>query len=232
MAIQFLRGTKSTLASSNQIFLAGQPVFESDSGQLKIGDGVNSFSTLPYVGEGLSSGGGGSITAGTYHSVDSRTAYIDVTENYRIVIRRSLTTIEQDDLNTIKQHGRLTLTYPDGSQTEVFYRDLAYNRYTSIPISESTTISQYLYDKVPFASLQAGVWRGRYDFSDTASQLVSHLIDGNDFRYMLLDYRMEFDNEDPDVITHIHFDEAFCFGDDVTFPAYFTTTTVVHTFKS
>ena len=58
MAIQFLRGTKSTLSSSNQIFLAGQPVFESDSGQLKIGDGVNSFSNLPYVGEGLSSGGG------------------------------------------------------------------------------------------------------------------------------------------------------------------------------
>lgn len=58
MAIQFLRGTKSTLASSNQIFLAGQPVFESDSGQLKIGDGVNSFSNLPYVGEGLFSDGG------------------------------------------------------------------------------------------------------------------------------------------------------------------------------
>lgn len=231
MAIQFLRGTRSTLSSSNQIFLAGQPVFESDSGQLKIGDGVNSFNNLPYVGEGLSSGGG-SVTAGTYHSVDSRTAYIDVTENYRIVIRRGLTTITQDDLNAIQQHGRLTLTYPDGSQTEVFYRDLAYTRYTYTPIAENTAISQYLYDKVPFASLQAGVWRGLYDFSDTQIQLASHLIDGNDFRYMLLDYRMEFDNEDPDVITRMHFDEAFYFGSDVTFPAYFTTTTIIHTFKS
>ena len=229
--IQFLRGNKSQLEASQTIFGDGQPIFEKDTGQLKVGNGVDVFSSLPYVGAS-SSGGGGSITAGTYHSVDSRTAYIDVTENYRIIIRRNLTTIEQDDLNTIKQPGRLTLTYPDGSQTEVFYRDLAYNRYTYTPISESTTISQYLYDKVPFVSLQAGVWRGLYDFSDTASQLVSHLIDGNDFRYMLLDYRMEFDNEDPDVITRIHFDEAFCFGDDVTFPAHFTTTTVVHTFKS
>lgn len=231
MAIQFLRGTRSTLSSSNQIFLAGQPVFESDSGQLKIGDGVNSFNNLLYVGEGLSSGGGG-VTAGTYHSVDSRTAYIDVTENYRIVIRRGLTTITQDDLNTIQQHGRLTLTYPDGSQTEVLYRDNAYNRFTSTPVADNTTISQYLYDKVPFASLQAGVWRGLYDFSDTKSQLSSHLVDGNDFKYMLLDYRMEFDNEDPDIITDIHFDEAFYFGNDVTFPAYFTTTTIIHTFKS
>ena len=72
MAIQFLRGTKSTLSSSNQIFLAGQPVFESDSGQLKIGDGVNSFSNLPYVGEGLSSG----LSGGS--------KYIDLSDNRRL----------------------------------------------------------------------------------------------------------------------------------------------------
>lgn len=61
MAIQFLRGTKSTLSSSNQIFLAGQPVFESDSGQLKIGTGSSRYSALEYVGsifENTSSGGG------------------------------------------------------------------------------------------------------------------------------------------------------------------------------
>lgn len=72
MAIQFLRGTKSTLSNSNQIFLAGQPVFESDSGQLKIGDGVNSFSNLPYVGEGLSS------------ELSGGSKYIDLSDSRRL----------------------------------------------------------------------------------------------------------------------------------------------------
>lgn len=53
--IQFLRGTQNQLQSSQQIFAAGQPIFESDTGQLKIGDGINNFAGLPYVGS--SSGG-------------------------------------------------------------------------------------------------------------------------------------------------------------------------------
>ena len=53
--IQFLRGTQSQLQSSQQIFAAGQPIFESDTGQLKIGNGINNFAGLPYVG-GSSSG--------------------------------------------------------------------------------------------------------------------------------------------------------------------------------
>lgn len=58
--IQFLRGTSSQLQSSNQIFAAGQPIFESDSGQLKIGNGMSTFANLPYVG--ASSTGGPVIT--------------------------------------------------------------------------------------------------------------------------------------------------------------------------
>lgn len=50
MAIQFLRGTKSNLEASSNIFMPGQPVFETDSGQLKIGDGINKYTSLPYVG--------------------------------------------------------------------------------------------------------------------------------------------------------------------------------------
>lgn len=49
--IQFLRGTSSQLQSSDQIFAAGQPIFESDSGQLKIGNGFSTFANLPYVGQ-------------------------------------------------------------------------------------------------------------------------------------------------------------------------------------
>lgn len=49
--IQFLRGTKSSLTSDSTVFKAGQPVFESDTGQLKIGNGSDIFSALPYVGQ-------------------------------------------------------------------------------------------------------------------------------------------------------------------------------------
>jgi hypothetical protein len=52
--IQFKRGHKKILeaklvASDLGIPLAGEPIFESDTGQLKIGDGINSYIDLPYV---------------------------------------------------------------------------------------------------------------------------------------------------------------------------------------
>lgn len=53
--IQLLRGTKSTLESSQTVFSDGQPIFEKDTGQLKIGNGVDIFSNLPYVGATASS---------------------------------------------------------------------------------------------------------------------------------------------------------------------------------
>lgn len=88
--IQFLRGTSSQLQSSNQIFAAGQPVFESDSGQLKIGDGLKTFANLPYVGAGLS--GGGSINWKSYsNSVSSgdgsvSARYLDFEDGMRLVM--------------------------------------------------------------------------------------------------------------------------------------------------
>ena len=59
--IQFMRGTKSQLNNNSSIIAAGQPVFESDTGQLKIGNGSSRYSALEYVGsifENTSSGGG------------------------------------------------------------------------------------------------------------------------------------------------------------------------------
>lgn len=84
--IQFLRGTQSQLQSSQQVFAAGQPIFESDSGQLKIGDGLKTFANLPYVGAGLS--GGGSVNWIPYESSDSTVSaiYADFNDGYRIVI--------------------------------------------------------------------------------------------------------------------------------------------------
>lgn len=49
--IQFLRGQASQLHSSQQIFAAGQPIFEQDTQKLKIGNGVDTYSVLKYIGE-------------------------------------------------------------------------------------------------------------------------------------------------------------------------------------
>ena len=84
--IQFLRGTSSQLQSSNQIFAAGQPVFESDSGQLKVGDGLKTFANLPYVGAGLSGGGSNQYVRVSEPGSKSRVnGYIDLNDNLRLV---------------------------------------------------------------------------------------------------------------------------------------------------
>lgn len=65
MAIQFLRGNKSTLDASQQIFLPGQPIYEQDSGQLKIGNGSDIYSALKYVGASSSAVFSDAIQTGT-----------------------------------------------------------------------------------------------------------------------------------------------------------------------
>ena len=54
---QFKRGLKATLerrlvVSDLGVLLAGEPAFETDTGQMKIGNGVSSYLELPYVGKG------------------------------------------------------------------------------------------------------------------------------------------------------------------------------------
>ena len=82
MAIQFLRGNKSTLDASQQIFLPGQPIYEQDSGQLKIGNGSDIYSALKYVG-GSSAGGDviGLKPVSYWNMYDE--IYFDINENVR-----------------------------------------------------------------------------------------------------------------------------------------------------
>lgn len=75
--IQFLRGNKSSLDSSSTIFQPGQPIFEQDSGQLKIGNGTDIFSDLPYVG-------GSGIDTNCYYNAGNY--YADITPSLRLVI--------------------------------------------------------------------------------------------------------------------------------------------------
>ena len=82
--IQLLRGTKSQLDSYQTVIAEGQPVFEKDTGQLKIGNGSSIYSALPYVG----ASSGGSFPSATVRtsSIDSskKEGYIDFTEDLRL----------------------------------------------------------------------------------------------------------------------------------------------------
>jgi phage tail protein X len=48
--IQLRRGTAAAITSANPTLAAGEPAFETDTGKLKIGDGVAAWTALAYVG--------------------------------------------------------------------------------------------------------------------------------------------------------------------------------------
>ena len=51
---QFKRGTKWRWLEVNPVLRAGEPGYEYDTGQLKIGDGFTPWATLPYLSVGES----------------------------------------------------------------------------------------------------------------------------------------------------------------------------------
>jgi hypothetical protein len=51
--VQFRRGTASTWTSVNPTLGSGEPGYETDTGKLKIGDGVTLWNSLPYWTESL-----------------------------------------------------------------------------------------------------------------------------------------------------------------------------------
>lgn len=52
---QLRRDTAANWLATNPVLKAGEPGVETDTGQMKVGDGIRSWSQLPYVGTGGSS---------------------------------------------------------------------------------------------------------------------------------------------------------------------------------
>ena len=143
--IQFLRGTQSQLNSSSQILSSGQPVFESDTGQLKIGNGSSRISELPYVGSIFASEGGDDGSS-TYTRVSDSISYIDVTSNFRIVRWVVTTGINVVWLRTVV------------NSLDTEYDQMAYKASTDPSGSLSLTIKNsdtnpYLYNTIPYAHM-------------------------------------------------------------------------------
>jgi hypothetical protein len=50
---QFVRGKKAILDDRNMVFREGEPVYETDTGNIKIGDGINPYRMLEYFVPGF-----------------------------------------------------------------------------------------------------------------------------------------------------------------------------------
>lgn len=142
--IQFLRGTQSQLNSSSQILSSGQPVFESDTGQLKIGNGSSRISELPYVGSIFASEGGDGGSS-TYTRVSDSISYIDVTSNFRIVRWVMTTGINVAWLGTV-------VNSLDTELGQMAYKTVTDSGQLSVTIKNSET-NPYLYNNIPYAHL-------------------------------------------------------------------------------
>ena len=117
--IQFLRGNASTLQSSQQVFLPGQPIFEQDTGQLKIGNGSDIYSALKYVGASSSD----IVT----HELDNYGWVSDV-GNIRFINYRSYLSDYESPLGggmTFNQNSA-TGWYTSNASYVYFYNDIPY----------------------------------------------------------------------------------------------------------
>ena len=140
--IQFLRGAQSQLQSSQQIFAAGQPIFESDTGQLKIGDGIRTFANLPYVGKSSSSE---PADVGVTYTDDTSNAVscISIGSSFRIIkhIRTVSTQINQ---GLPYEYFRID----DNYLSEYSFRSQALNGYVSYDLRSLPELQDYLLSNI------------------------------------------------------------------------------------
>jgi len=78
--IQFKRQVASAWSQVNPTLRLGEPGFESDTGKVKIGNGVLKWNSLPYVGEssgvGVVSAVNGKVTTATTEDGVVRNTYV------------------------------------------------------------------------------------------------------------------------------------------------------------
>ena len=62
---QLRRDTSTNWSSINPVLYAGEPGVETNTGQIKVGDGIRTWNQLPYVGSGGTTGPTGASGSGT-----------------------------------------------------------------------------------------------------------------------------------------------------------------------
>lgn len=152
--IQFLRGSKSQLESSSTIIAAGQPVFESDTGQLKIGTGSSRYSSLPYVGsifEYDPGSGGGSSSEITW-SGDYTKGYIDFPNG----LRYSWANVSLNNYSQSWQTSSDGKIYWNSAKMSISasFIDQSYNNWKSVILDQTATVFNSKNQRVQVLSWQ------------------------------------------------------------------------------
>lgn len=168
--IQLLRGTKSTLEASQTVFSDGQPIFEKDTGQLKIGNGADIFSNLPYVGATDSSDWVTGVSSDhtntwTYKDVGNKRIMIG-----RISIRTRLALYSQTFTDDF------TIGFAPGDSTNPVWNNTDMLAMSSIDFATASVSSNSSY---------VDVWVSSMLISGTSIQLkfgVAYLTDLADFQ--------------------------------------------------
>ncbi len=108
--IQYRRDVASQWTSENPVLAVGEPGYETDTGNVKIGDGTTSWTSLGYSGGG--GGGSGTVTSvdtGTNLSGGPITTSGTITMAADLTGVNSVTSANNTPLDIIAQGGTLTL---------------------------------------------------------------------------------------------------------------------------
>lgn len=78
-ALQFRYVEKDRLIAANKIYEPGEPIYEVDTGEFKIGNGVLPYTQLPYITSQNTGGGGGGESDGNsgYWDIVTEDEYFD-----------------------------------------------------------------------------------------------------------------------------------------------------------
>jgi hypothetical protein len=120
--IQFLRGTAAAWTSANPTLAAGKPGFETDTGQLKIGDGSTAWNSLGYIGDGATGGPLSRTEPGTTLTVDDddHNYIIEMSDGAGATITLPNTVAIGTYVTFIRGEGAGVTTFSPGG-TSVFY---------------------------------------------------------------------------------------------------------------
>ena len=167
-SIQFLRGTSSARASHSELSLAGQPLFETDTNKLYVGDGNKKINELTTISVDASSidgvlspanGGTGSQTSKSNLPKDINTLY-----GRRIDDDNVEDGLEGVDENWLLTHSFIGSTMQDGSWGTIF--NIRHRNGTGDGSRYGTQLftiwqggtSSYPLDKLMYRNQRSDVW--------------------------------------------------------------------------
>ena len=177
--IQFLRGTKSVLEDSSNVPAEGQPIYVTDTGLLKIGNGIDVFDDLPYQG----------VFAEQVHKTNSSIHWVNWISNHRrLTFGHATIYLSNLNFHQLTPVGPTGLSYYAATMdaTDVLYNDSSIGAIVNgVWVTLNTgkrPPSDYAYQIFTAGTsgtslwIQIGYW-GSTDTPSDTSVLVDYIVD-------------------------------------------------------